>query len=241
MGVPFGKPVDLSKWLSGDRAVKIRTHRVGIELEGGWNAMPRGYQIVRDGSVLHLTADYIGELVSEPLEVKKVEDWILKMYPAQLNDTCGLHVHQSFENKMNYQRLMDPSFPATIIACMTDWAKRVDLPKTNSLWNRLKGGSEYCQHTFHADEQAGTVAKDYDKTRNGHRYTVINYCFARNQTVECRLLPMMPTPELGASAVGEIIKVTNAFLVATGRREKSVEMRVADSNVSTTKVYRVRV
>ncbi|MCA1841299.1 MAG: hypothetical protein LC723_13415 [Actinobacteria bacterium] len=214
---------------------------MGIELEGGWNTVPKGGQVIRDGSVLNLSAEHIGELVSEPLEVKKYEAWMLKFYPHHVNATCGLHVHQSFESAMNYQRLMDPSYPATIVAGITDWAKRVNLPKGNSLWNRLVGGSEYCQHIFHADEQAAQATKDYDKRRDGHRYTVINYPFSRTQTVECRLLPMMPTAELGVSAVSEVIRITNAYLAATAKRETRIETRVKETDVTTAEVYRVRV
>lgn len=242
MGVPFGKPINLEKWLVEGKAIKIRTHRVGIELEGGWDAVPKGRKLIRDGSIQNILSSCVGELVSEPLEIKTFEAWMRACYPPYLNDTCGLHVHQSFESAMNYQRLMTPEFPATIIACMIDWAKRVKLPQENSLWRRLeKDGSEFCQHIFHADEQASTPGKDYDKHRNGHRYTVINYCYARNRTMECRLLPMMPTVDLGVSAVNEIIKITNAFLVATGKREKVLESSVTGSTASTAEVYRVRV
>jgi hypothetical protein len=102
---------------------------------------------------------------------------------------------------------------------MKKWATAERLPKDHVLWGRLSGKSEYCQHKFFADKQARNVQKDYDHFRDGCRYTVINYCYGRQQTIECRLLPMFKDVAQSIRALQEVIAITNAFLVANKSKE----------------------
>lgn len=228
-GKPLGPPLDLDSFLKA----RNRVHRVGIELEGGWAKVAPGINIVRDGSVRFnedtiygLKLRYVGELASPPLEVKTPSnEWSPEFlsfmrtnYPLTHNDTCGMHVHLSFTSCFAYQRLMVPSYPGTIVAYMSKWAAQQGLPLTHPIWDRLANKSRYCQHLFYADDQSRSRGKDYDQHREGHRYTLINYCWSRYQTLECRLLPMMGTVDLAISAIQEIVTITNAFLRATAKR-----------------------
>lgn len=216
-GQPYGPPVPLEKYL-GVKA-KSRIHLVGVELEGGWDVVPAGTRVERDGSV-DTEGRFIGEIPSRILEPKEVEEWMKIHYPRYVNQTCGMHVHMSMDTAINYMRLMVPEFGGTIVACMTDWAHRHKLKDSHPIWERLADKNRYCRHWFNADQQAIVASKDFNQERNGNRYTAINYCFVRNGTVECRLLPMMKDAELGYSAVSEIIKITDAFLLATAKKEK---------------------
>lgn len=45
------KPLDLSVILASTKSIKNRIDKIGIELEGGWNTLPRGVALVHDGSV----------------------------------------------------------------------------------------------------------------------------------------------------------------------------------------------
>ena len=209
--------------LDSVRAFKSRIINVGIEIEGGWTRLPPGARIVRDGSV-HLPEVgedlvAIGEFPSHPMSPSDVDMWMRAFYPQYVNSTCGLHVHMSFKHALQYQRLMSEEYPATIVEYMTRWAIEEALPMTHPLWARLKGESLYCQHIFNADQQVLNQDKDYNQQRKGHRYTVINYCWARYHTLECRLLPMMSTVEQSIRAVQEVMDITNKFLVVTARRE----------------------
>ena len=210
------KPVDL-----GDvKKARNRIYRVGIELEGKWPNHPKGCQVVRDGSVEFPNMEgKVGEIQSPPLPVEEIEAWVKKAYPAEVNHTCGLHVHVSFKSALTYQRLMDPRFQSTVINYFGKWAKKVKLDPKHPLWARLEGKSIYCQHQFHADEQVLNIDRDFNKERRGHRYTVINYCWGRTSTLECRLLPAMDTVELALDAIDTFINITNGFLVATAKRE----------------------
>lgn len=230
--------LDLSTHL---KTTKNRVHRVGIELEGAWNQDAivgikkknlKVPNIERDGSVRFNPEElpeynniqwYVGEYPGPPLVVEKgptdFREWLKVYYPTKVNATCGLHVHMSFSNALIYQRLMEVSYPASIVRYMKDWAVKHKLPKENPLWDRLAGKSIYCQHLFFPDEQVKDLRKDFNQTRHGCRYTVVNFCFSRNKTAEVRLLPAMPTVDLAIDSIENLINVTNAYLVATAKKE----------------------
>jgi hypothetical protein len=180
------------------------------------------YQKVQSGNALT-----IGEVPSPVLSTDRKNThywvkWIEQFYPSASNETCGLHVHLSFRQHFTYQRLMVPEFPATILKGIEEWALRERLDSSHPIWPRLAGKSEYCQHTFFADLQAKDVNKDFDHHREGNRYSVVAYRWARHQTIECRLLPMFDTVQQAIRAIEELIRLTNLFLLATRRREEKV-------------------
>lgn len=270
--------------ISTGRKLKERISMIGIELEGGWIALPPGTRVIRDGSVRGLahpqggsvvevggptrpgpagsvrdrarndrrpgesieaamvrivTADglagvqtpnlpdmQVGEVPSPPMPPVELGVWMRRYYPQSVNETCGLHVHMSFESALHYQRLMVPSYQATILKYMGLWAREENLRKDHVLWPRIRGESRYCQHQFWPDHQIKNRAKDFNHEREGHRYTVINYCYHNTGTVECRLLPMMADAEQGIRAVQRILDITNAFLAKGKERERKITSSV---------------
>lgn len=246
----FGEPVDIDK---ARKRMRNRVYRVGIELEGGWSKLPAGCRLAHDGSVHMSEAQlldgcrYHGECPSPILEVETPDgshpwmSWMKSYYPHFVNDSCGMHVHMSFLTALTYQRLMNERFPATIVAYMGKWAKDHKLSKDHPIWERLSGNSRFCQHVFYADLQAKTTQKDHDQNREGHRYTVMNYCWASKNTMECRLLPMMDTVEQGIAAVQEVIDITNGYLVATSARELKHKAEILDDGDVHKEEIRVRV
>ena len=137
--------------------VKNRVHRVGIELEGGWKT-GMGLAVIRDGSVSFTDTEIqshsiqaAGEIPSPPLEMSEWEGWLTNHYPSYSNTSCGLHIHLSFNSALRYQRLMDPSYSATIVAELERWGREEGLPQNHPMWKRLKGGCKYCQLTFNAN------------------------------------------------------------------------------------------
>lgn len=235
----FGDPVNIDKFKG---KVKSRIHRIGVELEGGWTKLPKGTTVVRDGSVdlsVELNAQQdariiaVGELPSPPLSLLEKDDtywiqWLHKHYPQVHNGTCGMHVHMSFNTALTYMRLMTPSYPATVVSYMLDWAKRTGLGKNHPIWSRLRGKSIYCQHVFDPEGQIKNNNKDHDQRRAGHRYTAINYCFSRTGTMECRLLPMMETSTMAQDVIAELLDVTNGYLLATNKKEPKVKISTKD-------------
>ena len=206
-----------------------RILRVGVELEGGWDKRPGPHKIEHDGSVKGLVGVKlgVGEIPSPPLEPEAIGAWIREYYPPHINETCGMHVHFSFKTPMAYQRLMVPEYDATVIDAFNKWATN-NLPIDHCIWTRLKGESPYCQHVFDADNQVLNNEKDRDQHRRGHRYTVINRCWSRIGTTECRLLPMMPTANLAVKAVEELMNITNKFFIATAKKEAKLRGEVED-------------
>lgn len=227
----FTKIVDVDKVTNA----KAKVHRVGIELEGGWLTYPKTLPprdtpggIIRDGSLDPFQRRrpdlFMGELPSPPLAMDEWEKWLRLYWPTEVSPECGLHVHMSFRSAFQYVQLMKEEYPGTIVAQTRKWAERNKLAKDHCLWERLDGKSVYCQHVYNADDQVLNTRKDHDKTRRGHRYTVANYCWGRIPTVEIRLLPMMPTVDLGVSAVADIIETTNKFLAAQGARKRTTRV-----------------
>lgn len=157
-----------------------------------------------------------GEIPSMPLTVENFPTWMQKYYPHFVNDTCGLHVHMSFENALYYQKLMTPAYTKVIVEHLTTWAKQEGIEKAHPIWYRLSGKSRYCQHKFFGDEQVRKTSKDYNRDAPGNRYTMVNYCFNLHNTLEVRLLPMFDGVEQAIRAVNAILNVTNACLSSSG-------------------------
>ena len=208
---------------------KNRIKRVGVELEGAWENLPPGVVLEHDGSVFHNNRPMgykVGELPLVRMQPAQLRTAISKYYPHKIDETCGMHVHMSFEMIRHYSLLMVPEYPDTIIYFLHKWALDSDLPKRHPIWERLAGNSIFCQKKFWPEEQIRNAEKDHDKRRIGHRYTVINYCW-RNGTIECRVLPMMSNAELAISAIKMVLDITNACLIVLGKyKEICVKNRV---------------
>lgn len=206
---------------------------VGLELEGGWNKIPTKARIERDSSVFKnpntktlaslekLGIQAIGELVSQPMAPIGMRAWLDKHYPTYCDQSCGLHIHMSFEDARHYAQLMIPEYQATIIDTLKDWATEHNLSSDHPIWPRLRGENEYCNHSFWPDEQLRTGRqKDFDHFRPGNRYSAIAYRRKKGvYTIECRILPMMETPSQAHSGLKHVIRVTNACLVAVKGRK----------------------
>lgn len=240
----LGWAIDVSRLLGQPEKIRNRIAAIGIELEGGWTRQPAPYRIIRDGSVKNLVGPHIGELPSPPLAILKsfdeAEAWIRKCYPPQVNDTCGMHMHFSFDTLLNYMRVMPSEFSATVVREAARWAEEENLPRTHPIWNRLDGRSEYCQLIHSVEDQILNTGKDYDKNRVGHRYTAVNYNYGRTGTVEIRLMPMMANVDLALSAIKRMLAVVNSFLVATAKREVTHEAVVEKDTKATKRVRETR-
>jgi len=223
-------PLDIDELLI--RRPRNKISNIGIELEGGWETIPKGSRPVPDASVFKdpvtntqkapVGCGFVGEIPSHPLIPIEAPTWLRKYYPKVIDKTCGLHVHMSFPTFWHYDQLMVPQYPPTVREYIRRWAKEEDLVEEHPLWERLSGKSEYCQFKFWPDEQFNAKRKDYDHFRKGCRYTDINYSGA-HKTIECRLLPMMANPEQAVRVVRRLIDITNCVLFSVAKRDGAIE------------------
>lgn len=189
-----------------------------------------------------MTPKAVGEIVSRPMEASEtvVTEFVTTNYPSMVNATCGLHVHMSFKHRLNYQRLMTADYTLAMVEGLKAWATKEKLPKEHPLWPRLlRPDHQHCSHTYCGEEQVKQTGKDFHSRGKPHsRYTAINYCYAQHQTVECRLLSMMETPDQAVRAVMEVLAITNRFLAKVRARELRHAARVPPSGNSVSH-YRV--
>lgn len=221
--VPDVKPLDIDDIIGSP---KNRVVKMGVELEGGWKVLPTGVALERDTSVFHGKAQagfpHIGELPIGPFQPGAMPRWMKKMYPHKVDSSCGMHVHMSFENMKYFGLLMVPEYQETIIDYLAQWAKAEGFGVDHCIWERLAGKTVYCQKKFWPDDQISVKQKDHDQNRQGHRYTIVNYC-GRQVTIEVRVLPMMNTVDQAIRAVRQVVLITNACLLVLGKqREKKL-------------------
>lgn len=201
--------------------------KMGVELEGAWAdrnltvAEVKGAEVRHDGSVLDLQGDK-GEIVTRPHAIlDNLCADVVKLYPPRINRTCGLHIHTSF-NEMNgriglmdYSILADDEFYNYFRARWERWGQANDRAmgdQGKEFWDRWygravgRGGRNFCQNKRAWLTQLSDANAE-------HRYTALNFsAWHKYQTVEVRLLPMMPTAELAVSAIREMSDIYDTFL-----------------------------
>jgi hypothetical protein len=229
----LAKPLNLDNILG---MPKNRVVRMGVELEGAWKTLPPGItEPERDTSVfkdpntgnqtLPTGMNWVGEIPIGPIEVAVMPKFMKRYYPHKVDKTCGMHVHQSVANAMHYAWLMEPEYQETMILYLGKWAEKEGLPKEHCIWKRLEGNSLYCQKKYWPELQYAYKQKDHSQTREGHRYTIINYS-GRVNTIEVRVLPMMETVAQAIRAVRMVIDITNASLYLLGKKETKAKARL---------------
>ena len=242
MAIETVNPLNIDPYLG---KVRNRIRFVGAELEGAWNKFPPLEKFEPDGSVFKaetygsqvewdrvklkiasLKITHTGELPSTPMLPIQLKTWMIKNYPQYTDKTCGLHIHMSFEDLKYYKRLMVPEYPITLRVYLKKWAVAEGLPDSHLIWDRVNGLNPYCSSRFWPDKQVGKK-KNYDHG-DGDRYTDVNYCWKQHKTIECRVLPMMETPELSYRGSKRILDITNACLVKLAQREKKLIEEVGD-------------
>lgn len=189
---------------------------VGVEIEGGWDSgddEPTGF--CEDGSVT-VDADWVGEVISRPIEIHKIKGWIRDNYPDHINRSCGLHTHVSFDSLLSYSQLMSNSFYDYFVKEFNQWGEKKNIRKNSAFWHRMKGGNTYCKTEFIPEQQVT------DTSKSGPRYTQLNYCYGLHRTLECRMLPVFQKVSLSVSGVKKFISICNNYLKQAEREQSHV-------------------
>jgi len=186
-------------------------HKVGVEIEGGWNvgnvpsASPGTMQT--DGSVSFSESGVEArEFISAPMESPvELAAWMRRVYPPHTNSSCGLHVHVSLKNSIDYARIIDRRFYNYFLDEMTEWG-RVAKIKNKNFFTRLEGNNHFCKKDWAPEKQMKQTGKD------SVRYAHWNFCWGIRKTAECRMLPTFKDPSVAIAAVMRVIKCVEDYL-----------------------------
>lgn len=153
---------------------------------------------------------FVGEIVSDKMDIKKIPRFILDNYPDEINSTCSNHHHFSFFNdKKDYYALASSEFYYYFLDKIKLWGKRKKIHKDSEFWIRFNGNNHYTARGFEASSQL----KMNDKFESP-RYKILNFCYnVKNRgTLEIRLFPMFKKKYLNVSAFTETCKIINEYL-----------------------------
>lgn len=200
------------------RPASRRWLQMGVELEGGWD-VPRsskaakvaGAQAKGDSSVHGMGGDP-GEIITRPHAIlDNLCHDIERLYPDNVNQTCGFHIHTSF-SPMDYSMLMDKAFWEYYRKRWKDWGEAHEVqmsPQDNRLfWDRYKARThearQFCKAEFCPDDQM---------SRKKDRYYQLNFAaWEKYKTLESRLLPMFEDHAMAELAVREMSDIYDSYL-----------------------------
>ena len=199
---------------------------VGIELEGAWtryykdgiplhnyiphattvrNRAPRGLKY--DGSVRINVRDsgchFYGEIASKPMKPRAITSWVRRNQPDGFNNSCGAHMHISTVGMNDYMSLTHIDFWHYFRKNLAKWGKKKEFPKTHQFWTRYKGNNTYCKPLFIPEKQIH---------EGSDRYTQVNFCWSKHQTIEFRVLPIFETADLQIESFLQLIEITENYL-----------------------------
>lgn len=196
--------------------------KVGIEIEGLWNnlravrnrAHEDGIGGCQDGSV-HRNPDSNAEgyeFQTNPGTLREALGQLVSYYPDETNESCGMHVHVSFNVSTDATLLATQQFFDYFRARWIAWGQREHVWGYNAadpggsrgvFWRRLFGGNDYCRVNRGTERNILTM----------DRYHQLNFsAWNEHRTVECRLLPMFKSARLGVSAVQELLSIFEDYL-----------------------------
>jgi len=196
----------------------IRT--LGIELEGGWNcrcATPetlcdttsRGFPAclpthptatLKTDTSVQTNAHWNGEFACGPYV--RHAPWhatVRTLWPHEVNDTCGMHLHLGCYNDDVYARFLTPTFETYLLDGLDGWASQRGLKADHPFWSRLAGRNTYCLHGYAGDEQANATGP------SAKRHRVCNYTWQYKGTIEIRVLPMFADHDLAFDAIERVL------------------------------------
>jgi hypothetical protein len=191
--------------------------KVGIEVEGRWKESRwNEVQSTRarleangcsDGSLRHKSGFNSYEFQTKPGTLASALRQLVDLYPDDTGRDCGMHVHVSFKCETHFTQLTTPEFFAYFRSRWQQWGEKMQLDPQSLFFERLNGGNDYCRpNVAHSNHYS---ADHY----SADRYYQLNFsAYGEHRTVECRLLPMFRSVELGAAAVTELLQIYKDWL-----------------------------
>lgn len=190
--------------------------KIGVELEGGWSGDYRRFLLAsplvdtkEDGSV-NVEADSVGEITLGPYDrLGRALAMVTRCYPEKVDETCGLHVHLSFD-RPTVHRLTAPAFFTHFADFWKAWGTRHQIHRSSEFWSRLAGECEYCEPMEFQSENAY-----YGHTTpfQSDRYSQVNFqAYREHGTLECRLLPAFKYSRVAIKAIAGVIDCFEEYL-----------------------------
>ena len=167
--------------------------------------------------------NYVGELVSTPLEFDKVHEWINRNYPEEFNNSCGMHIHLSFKNDMEYSKFCSEEFYNYFLTKITDWAHKNKVKEDSRFFKRLNGQNTFCKRKWE-ESNAKSQLSDI-----GDRYNMLNYCYSKHRTIEVRLSHVWQNRDYAFRYVECVYDIFNSWLLKqkrSVRRSLKIEVLV---------------
>jgi len=176
-----------------------------------------------DGSVGVCCADCEdGEIASPKFRIDRLRQFrtfVSENMPHETNQTCGIHVHASFNNALAYQKCCDVEF-------YVEFRKAVWCFMHNGLFSpktvrefeaRFNGSySTYCRDGFNPDRSINVGYRNFEtKVSNfdSGRYNCINFeAYRKYGTIECRMFPSSSEEQEVIAMVEFWINFCNGYL-----------------------------
>lgn len=216
---------------------------VGIEFEGAWESEPHyNCDVKDDGSVRMCECDFdesdedcicarsehIGEVCTDTPIIPtagRLREWISRAIPDEVNETCGTHVHFSFDkNHLDYY-----SYIAERVEWLIEkWSYAMPSSTiAGQVRERLKNNT-YCKGI---DDHVIQI-----RDRGADRYTALNFLSLKSHgTLEARFLPGMDSTDVAFPAIWDTLEVVEEAVsrgIASRKRvvlDLSMPLPVTDS------------
>lgn len=187
--------------------------RVGVEMEGGWDTRPTGGSMHGDGSVT-VRANYTGEVVSRPMPEDEVVPFVTDNTPGHVNQSCGLHVHVSFNYAIEYMACMVEELNRKVVADLKAWGTRNEVAASHTFWARMNGDVFYCKSKFIPEIQVSMATKHASHEDGDARYAQLNFCHKLHGTIEFRLCAMFNRASLNVGQVQCLLKTVDEWITS---------------------------
>lgn len=165
---------------------------------------------------------WIGEFISPPMPILDYPSWLETCYPDEVNRSCGLHFHVSFQDQLAYSRLISKEFSEKLQKDIYIWG-RDHLLRTSEpeFFDRLEGKNSTCRPKYDAKQQLSHKGKYHSE-----RYRAVNFCFPLHQTIEFRYLPAFKEFKTAILAIDQSLLIIKRYIRDHQKREKALIIRV---------------
>lgn len=170
----------------------IIINKIGVELEAtiledSNPTHPTDWKIVSDGSIHsnHSNGKAV-EFVTKPLDTMGLIQTLRKIEKnvIEVNQSMGFHVHFSFKNPADYERLLSKRFFSYFVRKTKQWATKNDDKKLLARFN-----NHYCKTRTTKNIESVLQEQYRAESKNSCRYYALNFAKNQHGTLEIRLFP----------------------------------------------------